>query len=105
MGKSTNGPDMLDVLQYIQAVEETTGQRVILLMESDGAGAGPLWRVHAFTSPRDLALLGESKGVGATIRWPDKHHKEMAAALFSLIAWLDGLWAQEKFQEITRPQP
>lgn len=100
MGKSTTGPDMLDVLQYMTEIEKTTGQRIIVLLESDGYGDGKRWRAHAFTSPPSLENLGESAGVGATLRWPHREYVSFEAMMFRLAVALDSAWAQSEFGRI-----
>ena len=103
MGKSTTGPDMLDVLQYMKEIERTSNQRIIVLLESDGYGDGGRWRAHAFTSPPDLHQMGESRGVGVTLRWPHREYLTFEAMMFRLMASLDGAWAQQEFLRITQP--
>jgi hypothetical protein len=99
MGKSTTGPDMVDVLQYLHRIEEDTKQRVIVLLESDGYGAGPRWRAHAFTSPHELVNLGESRGVGATLQWPHREYATFEGMLFRLLIQVDVEWARLMYQE------
>lgn len=102
MGKPTNGPDWTDVLLYLTEISDGREQRVSILLECDGYGAGPRWRIYAFTSPRKVALVGESQGAGVVALWPHGDHRTMEGAVFNLLAVLDAELGRAEFLKVMK---
>lgn len=100
MGKSTNGPDMLDCLAYLRGIEEQTGMKVTLLMEPDGFGPGPRWSVSLLAMPASPVLIAEGSGISVAGRWPNKRDATFTGALFRFLVLLDGEIGRAKFQEV-----
>lgn len=100
MGKSSNGPDMLDCLAYLREIETQTGKRVTVLLEPDGYGPGPRWSVTLLAVPHDHVKIAEGWGVAVAGRWPHRAHKTFEGALFVLLAHLDGEIGKAAFQEL-----
>ena len=100
MGKSTNGPGMEDCAVFAQEIERLTQYSVTLLVELDGSPDAAGWRVHALETRGGSVNPSEARSVSATVRWPHREYATFAGAVFSVLAWLDSLIAQDRFQEI-----
>jgi hypothetical protein len=99
MGKSTSGPDMMDCLHYMRDIERVTEYSLFILMECDGYGVGPRWRVFVSATPPGGLKEGWSEGLGAGFLWPNRDFKTFEGALFGGLAWTDSLIAQAKYQK------
>jgi hypothetical protein len=100
MGKPTSGPDMQDCCLYMREIERQTGYSLFILLELDGSGDGPRWRVFVSATPPGGLKEGWSEGLGAGFLWPHRDHKTFEGALFSGLAWTDSLIAQARFQKV-----
>jgi hypothetical protein len=100
MGKSSTGPDMLDVLQYCLEIQKAQDAGITLLVEPAGSELAPTWFVHALAVPRWTLLSNTQPAVSAFIRWPHRDHKTFDGALFSLMALIDAEFGKRTFQEI-----
>jgi hypothetical protein len=102
MGKSTNGPGMADCAVYAQEITKQTQYSVTLLVELDGSQDDARWRVHALGTRGGSIDPLEGRSVSATVLWPHREYATFSGAVFCVLAWLDSLIAQDRFQEITR---
>lgn len=99
MGKSSNGPDMVDCLAYLREIETQTGKRVTVLMEPDGFGPGPRWSVSLLAMPASPVHIAEGAGIAVAGRWPNKTDATFTGALFRFLALLDAEIGKAAFQE------
>lgn len=100
MGKSENGPDMLDCLTYLREIEESRTLSVTVLLEPDGFGAGPRWRIHVLAVPKLGTLTDGAVGVATGALWPHRNHLTFTGAFFSALARLDSELGREEFVKI-----
>jgi hypothetical protein len=84
----------------MRQIEEATGYSLFILLELDGSGAGPRWRVFVSAAPPGSLKEGWSEGIGAGIHWPHRDHLTFEGALFAALAWTDSLIAQAKYQKV-----
>jgi len=100
MGKSSNGPDLADCALYACEIQNQTGYSVTLLLDLDGCSVAPRWRIHALAALGGSVNPSTSRSVSATLLWPHREYATFSGALFCLLAWLDSLIAQDKFQAV-----
>lgn len=90
MGKSTSGPDMLDVRNAIGAIEEANGVRIAIKLEMQRKSALDALTVTVEAKSL-IALLNGPSQVTHTSTWPNGHGYDLAAHLLSALYALDVL--------------
>ncbi len=100
MGKSENGPDMLDCALYAREIEKQTGKRVSILLELEGTDHSARWSLALLALPGSVVAIAEGQGIAVAGRWPSKKHRTFEAALFGCLALLDAEIGKAAFQEV-----
>lgn len=100
MGKSTNGPDMQDCLLYLREIEESQQCSVTVMMEPDGFGSAPRWRIHVLGVAKMPTVTGHEAGVAAYAHWPHRESATFEGALFKCLALLDAEFGRREFQQV-----
>ena len=94
MGKSMNGPDLLDVLAYIHTMDnEARSITTILVSPSGSLGGLPAHIVvHAVSSAAGIDGPVWSRSVSAY--WPNRESSTFEGMLYRLVVELDKLISQ-----------
>lgn len=98
MGKSENGPDMLDCAQYLIEIEKQHQCTTILLLDVVGSTAGCHWRVDVLSNQKGMVdpTMGWSVATNAT--YPHREFKTFEACVFRTLASHDAELARRHFQ-------
>jgi hypothetical protein len=91
MGKSENGPDMLDCFQLMYSLESDWGLSISILVECDGSLGGGGGSVHIVGIAKALVNLTENEGVAVSARWPDRQGRTWEGLLFQMLHQIDHL--------------
>lgn len=99
MGKSENGPGMLDCAMYLEEIQKNTDSRISVLLEADGAFVGSRICYAVVATSKTLTVDGPSWSCSVTGRWPCTKHKSFEACLFWALGGIDAEIARQHFQQ------
>lgn len=89
MGKSTSGPDEIDVMAMMAALSALHSGRVELIMSLDGTGFVPLAKVLVVMNFDVLAGSSLPPQVAVECIWPCETHKKLWACVYNGLHVLD----------------
>jgi hypothetical protein len=104
MGKSWNGPDFIDVMNVMRAIEEANGVNVsITLTLTMGSASGPMVVKYVATSA--IHRVDGRTQVSLTRSWPNASGIDVASSLLGGLYALDvlclqELWTQEQLAQM-----
>lgn len=100
MGKSTNGPDMMDVLLCIRELEKETKSTITIALQPDGFGDGPRWRIDVLATLNKPVYWPNPGGAGVGCYFPHHQAKTMEGCLMRLVKELDDEMSKEEFRAL-----
>lgn len=103
MGKSTNGPDWMDVLRSIREIEKETSTTVTVLLQPDGFGDGPRWRIDVCALFKQVVFEPLPQGVGVGCYFPHRRARTIEGAMMMLLIDLDDELSKEEFRKMIAP--
>jgi len=89
MGKSTNGPDMIDCEALMRAIESLHGGTVVLTVFSEGIGGGTGLHVNITHIQDSLPSEPYVEAIGVGSVWPCGSHVDFWACVFEGLYKLD----------------
>lgn len=102
MGKSSNGPDLMDVLRAIRELEQETKTSITVLLQPDGFGAAPRWRIDVHAVLNRLVYWPNPAGAGVGCYFPHREVRTVEGALMRLLIDLEDELSKEDFRNLIR---
>lgn len=99
MGKSSNGPDMMDNLMYLAQMDKQGGWFTSVLMLPDGSVNAPHVTFSLLSSKRSQPKFGEPGTLTVYDGYPSKEHRTFNGAFYRALIEHDRTLSQLLFMD------
>lgn len=96
MGKSENGPDMLDCLMFLHQLQQTYECNTSLLIVASGSSIAPSASISLLSVPKNVPPWHATAGATSSLTWPHRECKTFTAALYRLLIEHDSHLTMQK---------
>ncbi len=103
MGKSSTGPDWIDVATYARQIEEHHKVSIaVLITPATSSGGIPLSCVVLATQDKLVSVM-DGKGWSSSGLWPSRHNRTIEGCFYGLLMRVDEVLSAERWEQETLP--
>jgi len=99
MGKSMNGPDMVDITAYLVAIDNMNKCSTSLLLLVGGTVLAPSLSVTVCSVSNECGVEGPKWTLGTSYQWPNRESKTFAGSVYRALVEQDKQISSRSMQE------